>query len=168
MGTARPVCEKCGAPSVVHVSNQIPGKGLVIRHFCLRCAQTHDGLDVSATTEGEHRLSDAAALITAGTFILVLSLLADWLQLGGTEGFGYQQIGGVIVGGVLLLLGAIVRAPILLVFGLIIGVMSLLADRFPVGAAEGFGSNQIVGTLLGLVSIAAGVLSARRKRSSSR
>jgi hypothetical protein len=47
----------------------------------------------------------AAALLLAGTGLVLFALLADWLDIGGGEGFGYQQMIVLIVGIVLLLGG---------------------------------------------------------------
>ncbi len=44
-------------------------------------------------------------LIIVGIIILLLSLLADTLGIGGTVTFGYKQTTGVIVGLVLAIIG---------------------------------------------------------------
>ena len=164
MSKGRPVCEKCGLPALVHISDQVPDKGMVVRHYCMHCADEHDRLDAQLPASGDNRLSDAAALFVAGVFVLVLSLFADFLRLGGSSGFGLQQLGGVLVGAVLMLLGAIVRAPTMLVFGAITVGLSVVADMIPVGAAEGFGTNQLAGTILGTVLIGVAVWRAKRSR----
>jgi hypothetical protein len=38
------------------------------------------------------------ALLVAGAILLILSLIADPIGIGGSPIFGYKQIGGVIVG----------------------------------------------------------------------
>jgi len=45
------------------------------------------------------------ALLVIGAGLVALSLLADRLDIGGGEGFGYQQLIALIVGVVLLLGG---------------------------------------------------------------
>lgn len=45
------------------------------------------------------------ALLLVGAGLVALSLLADWLDIGGGEGFGYQQLIVLIVGIVLVLGG---------------------------------------------------------------
>jgi hypothetical protein len=45
------------------------------------------------------------ALLLGGAGLVVLSLLADRLEIGGGEGFGYQQLIVLIVGIVLILGG---------------------------------------------------------------
>ncbi|HYI24736.1 MAG TPA: hypothetical protein VD767_04930 [Thermomicrobiales bacterium] len=44
-------------------------------------------------------------LLLAGAALAAFSLLADWLDVGGGEGFGYQQMIVLIVGIVLILAG---------------------------------------------------------------
>ncbi len=44
-------------------------------------------------------------LLLVGAGLVTLSLLADWLDIGGGEGFGYQQLIVLIVGIVLVLGG---------------------------------------------------------------
>ncbi len=53
----------------------------------------------SATT------ATAALLLLAGGGLALFALLADWLGIGGGEGFGYQQMIVLIVGIVLMLSG---------------------------------------------------------------
>ncbi len=48
----------------------------------------------------------ALALIGVGLALIALSMAADALDIGGGEGFGYQQLIGVIVG-LALILGAV-------------------------------------------------------------
>jgi hypothetical protein len=57
-------------------------------------------------------------LLVAGLALAAFSLLADWLDIGGGEGFGYQQMIVLIVGIVLILAGArIVAQPLFNRFG---------------------------------------------------
>lgn len=55
---------------------------------------------------GGSKLISVVALL-AGLGLLVLSLLADRIGLGGSGGFGYAQITGLIVGGLLSVVGLI-------------------------------------------------------------
>jgi hypothetical protein len=41
-----------------------------------------------------------AVIAVAGAALVVVSLLADPIGIGGTDGFGWKQIAGAIVGGV--------------------------------------------------------------------
>jgi hypothetical protein len=57
-------------------------------------------------------------LLVAGIALAAFSLLADWLDVGGGEGFGYQQMIVLIVGIVLILAGVrIVAQPFFNRFG---------------------------------------------------
>lgn len=46
-------------------------------------------------------------LILVGVVILVLSLVADIIGLGGAPGFGYKQILGTIVGAIVTIAGLV-------------------------------------------------------------
>ncbi len=53
----------------------------------------------SATT------ATATILLVGGSGLALFALLADWLDIGGGEGFGYQQMIVLIVGIVMVLSG---------------------------------------------------------------
>lgn len=44
-------------------------------------------------------------LLIAGVIILLVSLIADTLGVGREPGFGYLQIGGTLIGALLIVLG---------------------------------------------------------------
>jgi hypothetical protein len=46
-------------------------------------------------------------LLVVGIVLLVLSLVADPIGIGGSPGFGYYQIGGAIVGAILTVVGLV-------------------------------------------------------------
>ena len=48
-------------------------------------------------------------LIVVGIIVLLLSLLADPLGIGGYPGFGYKQVIGAIAGVVVAVIGLILR-----------------------------------------------------------
>ncbi len=47
-------------------------------------------------------------LVAVGIVVLVLSVAADWIGLGDSDGFGWKQTVGVIVGAVAIAAGAVV------------------------------------------------------------
>ncbi len=59
-----------------------------------------------STTPGTSHRVTALLLIGIGFVLILLSLLADTVGIGGGEGFGYQQLIGIIVG-LALILGAV-------------------------------------------------------------
>jgi len=104
-------------------------------------------------------------LIVAGLVIIGLSIMADQIGLGAAStGFGYKQIGGTVVGAVLLAVGLIkmpigdVGDNILIVAACVVIGLFLLADQFGLGAAStGFGYKQIGGTVIGAILLAGGL-----------
>ena len=107
------------------------------------------------------KLNPAAIIMVAGFYLASLSLFADVLGFGSSEGFGWQQGAGVVLGGVLLFTGALLRVPTLLVIGLATGALTLMADWLALGDSEGFGGQQILGTIVGVGLIVVGLVVAR-------
>lgn len=158
MSFVSPICETCGVPAVVHI-NSGASAGPRMRHLCFGCA---DREDMSAGSR-ERRLNPGAVLAAVGLMMLVLSLLADYLAFGGAEGFGWRQLVGVALAGVMILIGAAMWVPTLLAVGLIGAIMTILADRLAFGSSDGFGWQQILGCLVG-VCLAFGGLDLARRR----
>lgn len=48
-------------------------------------------------------------LLIVGIVVLIVSVAADAIGLGGSPGFGYKQIVGVAVGAIVAIAGAIIR-----------------------------------------------------------
>jgi hypothetical protein len=130
---------------------------VVVRHLCLRCADVEENV----VPPRERRLNVPILVTTVGLLVLVISVFADPLGFGSSEGFGWQQSTGVALAVILALTGAIMLIPTLLVVGLITGGVTLLADWLRFGSAEGFGWQQILGSALGVLLIAIGLLVAR-------
>ncbi len=49
-------------------------------------------------------------LLVVGIVILVLSLALDAIGIGRTPGFGWYQIGGIIVGAIVTIVGAVLAS----------------------------------------------------------
>ena len=103
-------------------------------------------------------MNRAAILMSVGLFVLVVSALADVLAFGSHAGFGWRRGLGLGFAGVLVLTGAMMRISTLFAIGLIIGLLTLLADWLGFGDAPGFGWQQTLGSLLGAALIAMGLL----------
>ena len=153
-----PVCEECGASANIHRSNIIAGVP-TMHHFCPDCAD----LPHTDESDGPRRWGMAAVLGSVGMVVLSLSVFADWLRFGGATGFGWRQEGGAVIGALLLLLGAVARVPALLIIGLITCLLSILADWCAFGSNEGFGWQQMLGTMLGACLMIAALVASRSK-----
>ena len=150
------MCDECAAAAIVHISDIVDGSA-VMHHYCRLCA---DDAEVHRFVTGEY--SGIAALpIVVGGFLLTLSLFADRLAFGSSEGFGSLQWTGVVLAGIIMLLGAVARAPIFVMIGLIAGILATLADWLAFGSAQGFGWQQILGCAAGALLIATGIAVAR-------
>ena len=102
MSYVRPICEMCGVPAVVHI-NSGASAAPTMRHFCFGCADTED-MRAASRKPG---LNPGAVIAAVGLMMLVISLLADLLAFGGSEGFGWRQLLGVALAGVMVLIGAV-------------------------------------------------------------
>ena len=158
------MCERCGLPASVHITNE-EGQAVTCRHLCLQCAADED---VVIPTR-ERALNRAVVLIAFGLAVLLLSLLADPLSFGRCEGFGWKQFTGVGIGAVLTVVGAMLQIRVLFLLGLMMAALAVLADWLGFGSAEGFGSHQITGTVLGALLVAFGLcLTFRHERNEVR
>jgi hypothetical protein len=152
-------CERCGAPALVHIGHD-PEYGNVIRHFCLDCADIAD----MERLHPARPLNHAAIAIAVGTIVLLLSVFADVLKFGHAGGFGWKQDLGVIIGVCLAGIGATFHISTLFIIGLHAIALSLLANWMQFGHGDGFGPNQLLGTVVGTVLILVGLVWSRRKR----
>jgi uncharacterized membrane protein len=154
----RSACEKCGAPALVTITNEDPS-GATTRFLCLSCAEVEE----SAVLHRDRYLNYSAILLTVGAVVLGISLFADQLRFGNSEGFGLKQYFGMSVAVMLVLTAALIRVPTLMVIGLLTGSLTILADMFRFGQEQGFGWHQMLGTILGITLLAAGLLESRRE-----
>lgn len=149
----QPLCEKCGRPALVHVTNEIGHEGMV-RHYCMECAGRQDQIP----RRGDRRLNRGLVLMLLGTFTLTFSLFADQIGFGQSPGFGWKQDITLVLGVVLVGVGTLVRASTLFLMGGIIAVLALLADWLHLGSKRGFGYEQTLGTILGFLFLLAGIV----------
>lgn len=156
---ARYTCEVCGGPAIVHIRPDA-GSDTKIRHLCLKCADA----ETQSPPPRDRSLDHAAVLLVVGAVVLAISVAADELEFGRSGGFGWRQQAGIGLGGLLLVIGAMIQVPTLMVIGLLTGAVTILADWVALGGAEGFGLKQIAGTLLGLGMILAGLIAGHGRR----
>lgn len=160
MTETQPVCERCGAPARFHITGEQTGVATV-RHLCIDCVIADSG---DSSDKPKDVLGRVAVLVSIGLLVLGLSLFADFLKLGRVEGFGTYQTIAVVATGILAATGLSMRVPLMAVTGLLMGIIVVLADWIHLGAVPGFGYNQAMGVLLGLLLILAGFLLFHRHR----
>jgi hypothetical protein len=109
-------------------------------------------------------------LLVAGIVLMFVSLLADRIGIGGTSGFGYKQSIGSVIGGFVTAAGFYLASGnrkltgiLLLVGGVVLLVVSLLADRIGLGVTTGFGYDQIIGAAAGVIAAVVGFVLFSRK-----
>lgn len=149
-------CDLCGTPAVVHIGGDMEMHPR-LRHLCAACADAEE----LARPDRDRRLDHAAVLVAVGFSILFISVFADVLAFGGSEGFGWKQWAGMALAGILVMVGVAMWIPTVLVIGLFVGGLTALADYLGFGNASGFGLQQIGGALLGLGMVMVGFKTAR-------
>jgi hypothetical protein len=109
-------------------------------------------------------------LLIVGIVVTAVSLTADKIGIGRVPGFGYWQSLGSVVGAFVAAAGFHMTSGnrkltgiLLLAGGGVLLVASLFADVIGLGAAPGFGYNQIIGSVAGVVAVAVGYFMAFRK-----
>ena len=146
------------APALVHITNELPA-GAIVRHLCLQCADREE-----AEWHGhEHFLNYGAILISVGSIALLLSVFADQLKFGNSQGFGPKQEIGLAMAMTCVFTAALIRVPTLMVIGVLGGGLTVLADVLRFGHEPGFGWHQQVGTLIGGALVICGWLESRRQ-----
>lgn len=156
--TGPPKCEDCSERAWVHLADQIPGQGPVVKHLCFRCAEQRNPVVPVWRMQRTLPLSDAAILIANGVFIVTLSIFADQLRLGGTKGFGLYQLVGVVLSMLLLIAGGLLRAPTVVLMSMMLGGLTLVADILKLGLMPGFGWHQFWGIVFGMALILFGLV----------
>ncbi len=160
----KPTCEQCGQLARVHISDQVPGQGKVMRHLCLPCAERIQQDAPLVEAAAAPPLSEAAVFLATGAFVTLLSAAADYIRLGEQAGFGWYQIAAIIISIILFLAGVVMRATSIAVIALLMGGITLFADWIKVGHVEGFGWHQRIGTATGVAVMLWGLWLARRRR----
>ncbi len=113
-----------------------------------------------------HKTANILVLVI-GIGLLAASLLADVIGIGDTP-FGMQQTNGAIAGLLITAFGLFLTFQadmsfhktanfIVLVIGIGLLVASLLADAIGIGDDPGFGNQQMMGTIAGVVITAIGL-----------
>lgn len=158
MNRNKPACERCGAVALVHITSEAASE-ISVRHLCLRCAD----LEESAPAPRDRYLHYGAILMSIGSIILIISLLADYLKFGNSEGFGPLQQLGLGMALICVFTAALIRVPTLMIIGLLGGLLTILADLFQFGHDAGFGWHQKLGAMVGAMLILSGWLESRRE-----
>jgi hypothetical protein len=86
--------------------------------------------------------SVALPLALAGVVLGTLGVGADWIAPGLSAGFGWQQRLGLVLGGLAVVIGAILRFDLMVVGGCLLFSAAVSADFFGTHASPGVGWKQ--------------------------
>lgn len=153
-------CEVCGERAIIQIRNVLGGE-VSVRYLCMECAEEED-----RAAPVRREINRGVVLVTTGLYVLVISVFADQLGFGSADEFGWKQWVGMIVAGVCVLAGGLMRVPTLMAAGALLGVTTLAADWLGIGDRAGFGWQQALGAAVGAMLIAIGVALARRGNTS--
>lgn len=158
------ICERCGARARVHITSERTGSH-GMRHLCFDCAEA----ERPVRQRRKSAFNLGAVCLAVGALFVLLSVFADQLALGDSQGFGAWQTAGLVAAISLIGVGAALRIPTILVIGCCGGLLSVLADKFKLGGAPGFGLGQTTGIVAGSALIVLGiVIAVMRKRWAAR
>lgn len=117
----------------------------------------------------ENKKTLGIVLLVVGVVVMAVSLFANQFGIGVTAVFGYKQSLGAVLGAVIAAAGffwttnnAKLTGTLLLAGGAILLLASLFADMFGFGT-PGFGYNQVIGAVAGILSAAVGYFLMSRK-----
>lgn len=149
-------CEVCGKPAIIQIRNVLAGE-VSVRYLCMECAEVED-----EAAPVRREVNSGVVLVTTGLYVLVISAFADQLGFGSADDFGWQQWAGMIVAGICVFAGGLMRVPTLMAAGALLGITTLAADWLGLGDRPGFGWQQALGTVLGGILMVVGLARARR------
>lgn len=160
-GARRPACDTCGKSASVQLLAGYRDGRPVRRQLCLACAGTAPEL-LRPLIPSRHLRLDAA-LVLAGALVCVLGLVRDLLPTS-VGGFGWQQMLGVSVGALVLVLGLITRVDFLAAGGVVVLGIAGAADLLLSSSSSGIGWKQELLIVFGLVIVLAGLRLGRIRR----
>lgn len=136
-----------------------------IRHLCLECADAE--WMVVPDDRGRSlpdRVELGAVMAGMGAFVVAVSLSAQLLAFGSSAGFGWRQMAGLVVAGMLVLVAALFRSLTLVAIGVMIGLMCLEGDRLAFASAAHALWQRLIAAAAGMVLLLVGAVLTRRKR----
>lgn len=152
-------CEICGQPARVRVLAKYLNGAPVFKQYCLDCADKHhDTPPRQRDPWSRQHMSFASLLMVAGVFIVIVAAMGDYLGIRGVSGFGWYQSMGICIGAFFVLLGAMLRADVVAVFGTIVFGLAACSDLLGIKGAEGIGWKQNLAIAAGVVLTAVGVI----------
>jgi hypothetical protein len=155
----RGLCEQCGAPQRVAILVGYADGGPVRRSLCLECADAADAGRVSGSVGPTRRRPTMGSLLIAtGLLVTLFGIVVDLFGVQTNAGFGLKQQAGLLVGALVVTLGAVLRIDILAVSGAILLGLAGLADLCEEVGTPGLGWQQGGAILTGLGFFLAGLL----------
>jgi hypothetical protein len=154
----RAPCERCQSVARVTILEGYENNQPVRRRLCMACAD--EAFDRGAGRRGlwQGKLSFRAVLLLAGGVLALLGALADVFGHHGAAGFGCYQLAAVSVGGLFVVIGALLRIDLLVLPGAILFALGVLADAFGRVGTPGLGWRQQTLIVLGAVLLLLGAV----------
>ena len=157
-------CDRCGRPRRVGIlAGYVDGRP-AYRSFCLACAEAADEERFRETpAQFRPQPTLASLLIAAGLLLTLFGAAIDQFGVQTSVGFGAKQQAGLLIGVLIITLGALLRVDVLLTAGSILFVVAALADFVGELGTPGLGWQQGSAILVGLASFLIGLLLWGRK-----
>ncbi len=153
-------CETCGRPARVRVLEEYQDGAPVFKQYCLECADQRSDRTVanSDPTSDKPRLSFASLMILAGLLIATVAVLGDYIGIRGSGAMGWYQVAGLVIGALFVVLGAMLRADVIALFGTIVFGLAVCVDLFGLSAMPGIGWKQGLAIVVGVALMVVGVV----------
>lgn len=150
-------CETCGEPARVRILEGYSNGQPIVHRFCLGCVGYAAPLS-SRPRAGKPRLRMPVLVGLAGVVLGTVGVFGDAFILESNTGFGTYQQGGVVLGALLVFIGAVLRADVVALGGAFVFVGALTADWFGMARRPGIGSKQQIVLAMSLACVSYGVL----------
>jgi hypothetical protein len=158
------VCDACGNPASVHILERYVNGQPLVRHVCVACADRSEEGVTSGPASSFRRFDLPWILVLMGISVGVVATLADRIEMGPGGGFGWYHLAGLGLGGLLVVIGAMVGVDVVAILGTLLVIVTVCGDHMGlVGASADFGWKQQAAFLATAALVVAGLLARRRK-----
>ncbi len=150
---AMPRCSTCADPARVSVLKGYDEGAPVRVEYCSACADALYRRRRERVAGGKSKLNLSTIILITGLLLVSVGVFADYFGHQGSAGFGAYQVAAIVLGGLVVVLGALLRIDLFVIPGLVLSALGALADVFGHVGTPGFGWRQQIAVIAGLVLV---------------
>ena len=151
---AMPRCSACANPARVSVLKGYDEGAPVRVEYCSACADALYSPHRERVARGKSKLNLSTIILIMGALLVSVGVFADDFGHQGSDGFGPYQVAAVVLGCLVVVLGALLRIDLLVVPGVVLAALGALADVFGRVGTPGFGWRQQIAVVAGVILVA--------------